>query len=132
QRTRPGFRGPAPSPTVPRGVDTINKRARAGMNNRPFGVVQAWWYAIPMAKFGKEDIQRQLHTFVENKLAPGCGPLEGDQPLDEGLIHSMDVLLLIEFVEERFAFPVGQKDVKPENFKTLDNLTEFVLTKIDC
>ena len=50
--------------------------------------------------------------------------------LREGIIDSLGVVELVEFVHTRFGVKVGQQDVRPENFDSVSRLTAFVKQKL--
>ena len=49
--------------------------------------------------------------------------------LDEGIVDSMNVLELVNFVEDRFGIKVDQRDIVPENFDSVRSLAAYVLLK---
>lgn len=49
--------------------------------------------------------------------------------LENGIIDSMNVLELVVFVEEHFHITVGDEEVVPENFDSLNAMTAFVRRK---
>ena len=50
--------------------------------------------------------------------------------LREGIIDSLGVVELVEFVHTRFGVKVGQQDVRPENFDSVSRLAAFVKQRI--
>lgn len=49
--------------------------------------------------------------------------------LDEGVIDSMGVLELIMFTEETFNISVGDDEIKPENFDSVNKLYDYIQRK---
>jgi acyl carrier protein len=54
-------------------------------------------------------------------------PLDGDTPLiQQGIIDSLGVFLLIGFLEERFGVKIEEEDVVLENFATVKAIVRLV------
>ncbi|MGA4645478.1 acyl carrier protein [Limisphaera sp. 4302-co] len=71
----------------------------------------------------------QIEQFIVGEiLAGGRERLEPGEPLVGvgGLIDSLGLLRLIQFLEETYEIHVGDGDVGEENFGTLERLTAFV------
>ncbi|MCX7867430.1 MAG: acyl carrier protein [Limisphaera sp.] len=68
---------------------------------------------------------------IEDVLAGRQDRLEPDEPLVGmgGVLDSLGLLRLIQFLEEQFQIHVGDGDGGEENFGTLDRLVAFVERK---
>ena len=49
--------------------------------------------------------------------------------LMQGIIDSMGVIKLANFMEEKFGIKVGDIDMVPENFQNIDSLAEFIKSR---
>ena len=51
-----------------------------------------------------------------------------DQTLifEEGVLDSMGLLFLIEFLDETFNVKVSDEELNPKNFESVDNIVSFV------
>jgi acyl carrier protein len=49
--------------------------------------------------------------------------------LDTGLLDSLGILDVVEFVEQRFGIPLSDDDLVPENFQTVESLSAFLAKK---
>jgi len=49
--------------------------------------------------------------------------------LDEGIVDSMNVLELVNFVEDRFGIKVTDTDIVPDNFDSVGKLAAFIQGK---
>ncbi len=49
--------------------------------------------------------------------------------LDNGVVDSMNVLELVMYVEENFGIQVGDSDIVPDNFDSVERLARFVQSK---
>jgi len=74
-------------------------------------------------------VRSQIEQFILVEILAGSRErLEGDERLVGmgGLLDSLGLLRLIQFLEETYAIHVGDGDVGEENFGTLERLTAFV------
>jgi acyl carrier protein len=53
-----------------------------------------------------------------------------DSFLDKGLIDSMGILTLVEFVKEKYAIPVEDEDLIPDNWDSVQRITNFVQSRL--
>jgi acyl carrier protein len=71
----------------------------------------------------------ELQTFILDELTPGraIGAIEVDDDLlARGIIDSLGVMQLVEFVEGRYGVSVGPDDLLPGNFRDLRSLEAFI------
>ncbi len=50
--------------------------------------------------------------------------------IDSGVITSIDVVNLVNFLEQNFNIQVFVEEVTPNNFQTVDNIVQFVESKM--
>jgi acyl carrier protein len=50
--------------------------------------------------------------------------------LGEGIIDSMGIIELVSFVEQKFAIPVADEELLPENFDSVSSLSAFVSRRL--
>ena len=78
------------------------------------------------------DVVDALRTFILEELASESA-LQTLDPQEDllaaGLIDSLGVVKLAEFIKGRFAVEVTDADVVPENFRCLDSLAAFIRGK---
>ena len=53
-----------------------------------------------------------------------------DSFLDHGLIDSMGILMLVEFVKERFSVSIDDEEIIPDNFDSVRRVATFVQNKL--
>ena len=53
-----------------------------------------------------------------------------DNLLEGGILDSMGVLELVEFIEAEFRITVSDEDLLPENFQTIERIASFVQQRI--
>lgn len=73
---------------------------------------------------------------IENIVRAESAANIGKQPLDpdhnllaSGLIDSLGVIKLIVSLEKAFGISIGDEDVVPENFQSLNSLANFIEQK---
>lgn len=50
--------------------------------------------------------------------------------MEKGLIDSTGILELVAFVEEKYGISVTDEELLPENFDSVNNLSRYILNKI--
>ena len=76
------------------------------------------------------DTMKALHDYVRTEIAGGKIELAPDENLlRTGILDSMGLLKLVTFLEDRFDFEMGDGDITPENFGTLEKIRAFVERK---
>ncbi len=54
---------------------------------------------------------------------------DSDSFLDNGLIDSMGILTLVEFVADRYNITIADEDILPENWDSISRIARFVTSK---
>lgn len=70
-----------------------------------------------------------IKTFVITEFLPGtpASELATDHDLlNDGVIDSLGVLKLIAWVEDRFHLEIGDNDLDPNNFRSVDAIDTFI------
>ncbi|WP_420631565.1 acyl carrier protein [Candidatus Leptofilum sp.] len=78
------------------------------------------------------DIKQQIREFIaENFLfSPDGFDLSDDASfLDEGVVDSTGTLEVVMFVEETFGIVVGDDEIEPENFDSVNKLVAYIARK---
>lgn len=71
----------------------------------------------------------KAYLFEKFPLARKRGIGDGDNLLENGILDSLGVLDLVTFLEQEFEIQVGDEELVPDNFQSLDSLEAFVLKK---
>jgi acyl carrier protein len=79
-----------------------------------------------------DDIRRSIRGFFSDTVAyrRSAEPSDSQSLIATGLLDSLAMLSLIAFIEQTFDTCVGDDDVEPENFGSIDSLTAFVARKL--
>jgi acyl carrier protein len=69
-----------------------------------------------------------LIEFVQKELAQGRSEAikPNDDLLANGVIDSLGILQLVQFVEQRFSFQIPDEDVVIDNFRSIAALTDYL------
>lgn len=60
------------------------------------------------------------------QIRPECDFLASEDFLEDGLLESLDIVLLVNSMEEEFGIKIDAFDIVPENFNSLDSMVELV------
>ncbi|MFD7656314.1 phosphopantetheine-binding protein [Actinosynnema sp. NPDC059797] len=74
-------------------------------------------------------IENEIKRFVVTGFAPDLTPdqLPSDLDLlDSGVVDSLGLLRLIAWVGERYDIPVGERDISPAQFSSVEAIEAFV------
>jgi len=75
----------------------------------------------------KEEIKNYI---IEASLEDAKNIKDDTMIFDSGLLDSMGLLFLIEFLKEKFDLEVEDDELNPENFESVNSITEFVESKL--
>jgi acyl carrier protein len=72
-----------------------------------------------------EDIEKALLTEIAVGLdKKSLGPDE--DLLEQGIIDSLGLMKLVDFMEKKFAIKIIDEDIVPENFQSLSSMARLV------
>jgi len=74
-------------------------------------------------------VEQRIRDFVGQNLifsADGFAYPDDASFLQEGIIDSLGVMQLVEFVQKDFQIPVDQQEVTPENFDSVARLAAYI------
>jgi acyl carrier protein len=74
----------------------------------------------------------EVERFILDAIAQGKGieSLGSDEDLlEKGIVDSHGLMEVISFLESHYGISVGDEDLVPENFQSLDRIEEFVRAK---
>ena len=76
------------------------------------------------------DVRSSIRNFLKNVASKGTGFSDNDNLLTKGVIDSLRMLDLINFLEAQFHLKVDEDDLMPENFESINAITHFVEGRI--
>jgi acyl carrier protein len=77
------------------------------------------------------DTRTKLLGFIQRELAQGRSGIdvERDSLVESGVIDSLGIMKLVDYIEREFRVKIGDEDLVPENFETLDDITKLLAAK---
>ena len=74
------------------------------------------------------NVEAKITRYVSDKLTVGStGTIAPDQSLFEaGVLDSVGIFDLVSFLEEEFGLQIGDEQIVPENFESINAITDFV------
>jgi acyl carrier protein len=75
------------------------------------------------------DLRTELKRFLESRAPSGVSFADDENLLTSGVLDSLTMHDLVEFIERRFETTVDEDEMMPENFETVDYLVRFVEQK---
>ena len=80
------------------------------------------------------NLERELRRFVLDNFLFGQAAdsfSDEDSFLDKGLIDSIGVLTLVDFVREKYAIEIKDEELVPENWDSVRRVASFVKAKLN-
>ena len=79
-------------------------------------------------------MQTTIREFIVDNFLFGQpdGLTDSDSLLEKGVVDSTGVLELINFVEKQYGFKVADEEIVPENFDSINRITDYVGRKHLC
>jgi acyl carrier protein len=75
------------------------------------------------------EVEAVINDFISKELVrdPAQLPLTaGTSLLDSDILDSLNLLQLVVFLEERFGVIIGDADLLPENFNSIDSICAYL------
>jgi acyl carrier protein len=80
-----------------------------------------------------QQIEQEVRQFVIDNFTfdDGNGHLCNDDSfLETGIIDSMGMLTLVDFVREKYGINIEDEELKPENLDSVSRITKFVQARL--
>ena len=79
----------------------------------------------------KDEMKKEIKNYiVEASLSDDTKIKEDTLIFDSGLLDSMGLLFLIEFLSENYNIEVNDEELNPKNFDSINSIVSFVQTKL--
>ena len=85
-----------------------------------------------MSQTVDQNIEQPIRDFIATRLlysSEGFNYADDASLLREGIIDSLGVVELVEFLQAHFQIKVEQQDVRPDNFDSVAKMAAFVRRK---
>jgi acyl carrier protein len=77
------------------------------------------------------EIKNEIKNYIIEASLEDAKKIKDDTMIfDSGLLDSMGLLFLIEFLKEKFDVEVEDEELNPKNFESVNSITEFVKEKL--
>ena len=77
------------------------------------------------------NIKQKIKDYIVEASLEDAGKIQDDtQIFETGLLDSMGLLFLIEFLNENFGIEVNDEELNPENFESVNSIVAFVENKL--
>jgi len=73
-----------------------------------------------------------IMEFIKNQLVrekPMKNIGRGDDLIESGIIDSLGILKLLEFLESKFSINIADEELIPENFESIESIESFISRK---
>lgn len=78
-----------------------------------------------------DQIKEEVRNYLKEASLSNSEDIKDDTLIfDSGILDSMGLLFLIEFLNEKFEVSIEDEELLPENFETVNSITEFVQRKL--
>lgn len=78
------------------------------------------------------EIKMEIHNYLKENILfdSDDNPISDDDSfMENGIIDSTGILELVSFIEEKFEFKVGDEDLVPDNFDSVNTLVDYIQKK---
>jgi acyl carrier protein len=78
-----------------------------------------------------DNVTQQIRDFILGHFpaARQSPPGDADPLLESGIVDSLGILELVNFLTETFAISISDEDLQPDNFNSIRSLVAFVERK---
>jgi acyl carrier protein len=75
------------------------------------------------------DVKDRLRKFIDDEVLFGEGSVTDEQDLLGGVLDSLALLQFVEHIESEFGVEVGDADMVPDNFRTLNAVETYITSR---
>jgi acyl carrier protein len=75
------------------------------------------------------DVKDRLRKFIDDEVLFGEGSVTDEQDLLSGVLDSLALLQFVEHIESEFGVEVGDADMVPDNFRTLNAVETYITSR---
>ena len=78
-----------------------------------------------------QQIKEEVRNYLKEASLSSSDSIKDDTLIfDTGVLDSMGLLFLIEFLNEQYSITVEDEELLPNNFESVNNITAFVKNKL--
>ena len=80
----------------------------------------------------EETIKKEIQQYIVETSLSNVEDIKDDTLIfDTGLLDSMGLLFLIEFINEKYNIEVNDEELNPKNFESINSIVLFASTKLN-
>lgn len=75
------------------------------------------------------DSKKKIEAFIIEEVCPDLGVTEikeDENLIDSGMMDSLGILKILDFLDEEFGVDLSSDEIKHENFETIKKIMEMV------
>ncbi|NTX01465.1 acyl carrier protein [Myxococcus sp. CA040A] len=87
----------------------------------------------PVASYTEEQVAQIIRAHIDQEFlfrTKDSGLADDDSLIARGVIDSMGIFRLVNFLEQRFEISVSPPDIVMENFRSLQAIRAFTVTRL--
>ncbi len=73
--------------------------------------------------------QEKLQAFLEKEAADRNIDLDDDSLVESGIIDSLGIMKLVQFIESEFSIVIEDAELTPDNFDTVADIVKLLESK---
>jgi acyl carrier protein len=78
----------------------------------------------------QKEIKNKIHAYIIKSTFDDVKKIKDETLIfEEGVLDSMGLLFLIEFLDENFGVKVSDEELNPKNFESINNIVAFINNK---
>ena len=77
-----------------------------------------------------DEVKDKIRRFIGDEVLFGEGQVGDDQELLGGVLDSLALLQLVEFIESEFGFDVNDAEMVPANFQSLNAVDAYIQSRM--
>lgn len=79
----------------------------------------------------RDELKTKIRAFIERELARDrpAGAVDRESLVESGIIDSVGIMKLVQFIEREVGTKIEDEDLLPENFETIEAITTLVASK---
>ena len=80
----------------------------------------------------KEEIKKEIRNYILQESLSDSNTIKDHTLIfDTGLLDSMGLLFLVEFLNDNFQIEVNDEELNPTNFESINSITTFLEKKLN-
>lgn len=73
-----------------------------------------------------ENLTMEIYSYIKKEMNHSNDFDMATHVVEEGLIDSMAILTLVQFLEEKYGVVIDFEDINPDNFRDVGEIAKFI------